>query len=170
MGDWPEGDEAEFDAHQREVAEDWRQLYGGGVCDVVTIHPDRDISKADGPWRPVRQPWFLQFTPDIPELVEIGEPIGPQSSVAEDADPLRLTMAAAVGALCGAGAYCLHTGAGIRGGGAANLWEVRHIEATLAGLVRRGCPAAGRPAELGAPQLALGWPSAEGRGSGDRPL
>ena len=31
-------------------------IYAGDVADLATIHFDRDISKVDGPWRPVRQP------------------------------------------------------------------------------------------------------------------
>jgi hypothetical protein len=79
------------------------------------------------------------------------EPIGPQSSVAADNDPLRLTMAAAYTWLCNGATYVLHTGAGIRGGGAAdvargrsaNIWEVPHIDEILAGInaVRKLLPA-----------------------------
>ena len=66
----------------------------------------------------------------------------PQSSVAADDDPLRLTMYAGLTWLCGGAAFVLHTGAGVRGGGledrersrVANIWQVAHIEQTLAGI------------------------------------
>jgi hypothetical protein len=70
------------------------------------------------------------------------EPIGPQSSVASDDSPLRLTMAYVTTFLAGNSAYVLHTGAGIRGGGAAdraagrsvNVWETPRIDETLRGM------------------------------------
>jgi hypothetical protein len=83
--------------------------------------------------------------------VSSNEPIGPQSSVAEDADPLRLTMSYATVFVAKNSAYVLHTGAGIRGGGAAdqargravNFWEVPNWGPILAGLqaARRYLPA-----------------------------
>lgn len=107
-----------------------------GQATVRTVHPDRDDTGEGGEWQYVRQPWSA-----TPPFVN-GEPKGPQSSVAEDDDPVRLTMAAAVTWLSGGAAHVLHTGAGVRGGGAAdlaigrpaNLWDVPRIKATLAGL------------------------------------
>jgi hypothetical protein len=49
------------------------------------------------------------------------EPIGPQSSVAADADPVRLALSFATTFVAGNAAYVYHSGAGVRGGGAADL-------------------------------------------------
>jgi hypothetical protein len=107
---------------------DW---YDGSSANVVTVHVDRNISADGGLWRPVHQtregrilgrPWSSD------------EPIGIDSSVARDGDPLRLAMAAAVAWQCQAFDYTLHSGAGIRGGEdppaashpfarKANLWD-----------------------------------------------
>jgi len=126
-----------------------KSWYEGSDATVVTIHPDRDQRGADGKWRPVRQLCNASAATRLPWIAN--EPIGPQSSVAEDADPLRLTMAAGLTWLCGGAAYTLHTGAGVRGGGAedrararvANLWEVPNINRILSGIdaLRRILPA-----------------------------
>lgn len=96
-------------------------IYQGGVGDFMTWHFDRSISGGCTVWRPVRQPWDAQFCAGVPVLVSNNEPIGPESSVASESDPLRLASAAAESYLAGVGAYVLHCGAGIRGGGAADL-------------------------------------------------
>lgn len=125
---------------QQACADEWRALVE--VSDLVGPHFDRDISKSDGPWRPVRQPWEMLFGPrgyGMRGYVN-NEPIGPQSSVAEDDAPERMALAAAVTWLTGGAAYTLHTGGGIRGGGvfdvargrSANLWEVPRIADTWA--------------------------------------
>jgi hypothetical protein len=70
------------------------------------------------------------------------EPIGPSSSVAEDADPLRLTAAYVMTFIGQNAAYVLHTGAGIRGGGErdlaqgrqANLFDVQDLDEALGGM------------------------------------
>ena len=119
-----------------------RIWYQGSAADLLTIHLDRNITGTGGIWRPVRQAWEVHFLDGVPKAWTSNEPIGPQSSVNEDADPLRLVMAAITAWVCGAAGYVLHTGAGIRGGGiedqqrgrAANLWEVANIETTLQGL------------------------------------
>lgn len=96
-------------------------LYGGAVADVASIHYDRNVSLADGPWRPERQPWGFPIEYamgcrfDGPALNN--EPIGPHASVAEDADPLRLALGYVTTFVAGNAAYVYHTGAGIRGGG-----------------------------------------------------
>jgi len=131
-------------AEQKACVEEWRQL--AAVSDLMTPHFDRDVSKADGYDRPIRQPWEMLFGPrelGVRSYVN-NEPIGPQSSVAADDDPQRLSMAAAVTWLTQGAAYTLHTGAGIRGGSAfdlsrgrsANLWEVPHINATFAAIAK----------------------------------
>jgi hypothetical protein len=99
-------------------------LYADGAADVMTLHYDRDVSR--GPWAPVWQPWAW---PDadvgpgacaarLPSAVFNNEPIGPEASVSADADPLRIATAVATTFLAGNAAYVLHTGAGVRGGGA----------------------------------------------------
>jgi hypothetical protein len=132
---------------------EWATVYANGAANLATPHFDRDVSKSDGYDRPVRQPWEMLFAPrdlDIQAYVN-NEPIGPQSSVAEDGDPLRLAMAAATTWLAQGAGYTLHTGAGIRGGGAAdlargrssNVWEVPRIGEIFAEIarVRRLLPA-----------------------------
>jgi hypothetical protein len=90
-----------------------RRIYAGGVADVATIHFDRDVSKADGHWRPVRQPWGHQFT-GLP-VGSSNEPIGPGSSVASEDDPVKLVAAALVTHVSGLPMYVFHSKAGIRG-------------------------------------------------------
>jgi hypothetical protein len=119
---------------------DVKRWYAASAATLITVHPDRSQRGTGGMWRPVRQAWNTNVWATLPWIAN--EPIGPQSSVAEDHDPQRLTMAAALTWLCGGAGYTLHTGAGVRGGGAedvargrvANLWEVAHIEQTLAGI------------------------------------
>lgn len=118
---------------------DW---YRNSSADLLTVHLDRSRSGTCGDWRPVRQPWEVQFVPDVPGTWLNNEPIGPQSSVEADDDPWRLTMAAAVSWLCGLGGYTLHAGPGIRFGGAAdlargrsaNFWDVPNLESALQGI------------------------------------
>lgn len=128
-------------APQATTEEEVEKIYAGSAATCVGLHLERDTSGTGGMWRPVRQAWEMQFaSPDDPRKNQ--EPIGPESSVEEDDDPLRLTMAAVLTWLCGGAGYVLHTGAGIRGGGkedidrgrSANFWEVANIEQTLAGI------------------------------------
>jgi hypothetical protein len=122
---------------QKEEAQRW---YGGSDATLMTVHPDRSQRGTGGTWRPVRQAWNVHFLTPLPWIAN--EPIGPQSSVVEDDDPQRLTLAAGLTWLCGGAGYTLHTGAGVRGGGAedlargrvANVWEVAHIDRTLSGI------------------------------------
>jgi hypothetical protein len=89
----------------------------------------------------VSELWRLQYAGgDIPRVWINNEPIGPQSSIATEDDPVRLAMGAAMSWISGMAAYTLHTGAGVRGGGVAdrdlgrpaNLWEVAQIDRTAA--------------------------------------
>ena len=148
----PQGDPERAGPEQRAAMADWHTLYSGGVADALTFHTDRDTGQSGGPWHPVRELWKLQHSGgEIPRVWINNEPIGPQSSVDNDDDPVRLAMSAAMSWLSGMAAYTLHTGAGVRGGGAAdralgraaNLWEVRTIDATTRMLqgVRRALPA-----------------------------
>jgi len=129
-------------------------LYDGDIATLGTEHFDRDTSKADGPWRPIRQPWGWPGeyaaawgaaypgvpAPKLPPCSN-NEPIGPYSSVAVEHDPLRLVTAAAVTYISGGPAYVYHCGPGIFGGGRAaardhspaNFWEVPGLRETLLG-------------------------------------
>ncbi|MEZ0229052.1 MAG: NBR1-Ig-like domain-containing protein, partial [Planctomycetota bacterium] len=49
-------------------AQDWLKLYGGGIADIGTVHFDRDVKKADGAWRPVRQPWEYPYVSGMPAI------------------------------------------------------------------------------------------------------
>lgn len=117
-----------------------RRWYEGSTATLMTVHPDRNQRGAGGNWRPVTELWNAHLSTPLPWIAN--EPIGPQSSVAEDDDPRRLTMMAGMTWLSGGAAFTLHTGAGVRGGGAedrargrvANIWEVPRIEETLAGI------------------------------------
>jgi hypothetical protein len=116
--------------------------YEGSSANLLTVHLPRDVVGGGdiGTWRYVRQAWDPWL--ESPLAWTNNEGKGPQSSVAADDDPLRLTMYAGLTWLCGGAAFVLHTGAGVRGGGVedrqqsrvANIWEVAHIERTLAGI------------------------------------
>jgi hypothetical protein len=122
------------------------RVYAGAGVDLATVHYPRSSSD-DDPWAPVRRPWSWPRAYDstcrgrLPAVVN-NEPIGPQSSVAADDDPLRLVMAFVTTFAAGNSAYVLHTGAGIRGGGAADLaagrsadvMDVPGLAAALAGI------------------------------------
>lgn len=100
-------------------------LYGPGAADFLVLHFDRNIGTPDGPWGPVRQPinWSSRVgtcREKLPVAAANGEPIGPQSSVASEEDPLRLATGAVVTYTAGLPIYALHTGPGVRGGGKAD--------------------------------------------------
>ena len=117
-------------------------LVRGSTANLLTVHLPRDVVGGGdiGTWRYVRQTWDPWL--ESPLAWTNNEGKGPESSVAADDDPLRLTMYAGLTWLCGGAGFVLHTGAGVRGGGqedrdrsrAANLWQVAHIEETLAGI------------------------------------
>jgi len=118
--------------------------YRGSGATIITLHLQRSTSGEGKMWRPVRQPWREStFQCDGQAGAYINnEPIGPGSSVAEDADPLRIVMQAVVSWIGGMAAYVYHTDAGIRGGGFADrergrkpdLWLVDNWHATTRGL------------------------------------
>jgi len=126
-----------------------QELHAGGVGEVVTEHFSR--SGDEQGWAAVRSPWDLQFCEGLPALKSSNEPVGPFASVRAEGDPLHLAMGAAMTYLSGVGAYVLHTGPGIRGGGRADtdrgrpadIWAVPEIERILDALghVRRVLPA-----------------------------
>jgi hypothetical protein len=123
-------------------------VYVGSGADVATVHYSRSFAD-DDPWRPVRQPWTWPLdearacAARLPPIVN-NEPIGPQSSANEDDDPRRLVMSYVTTFVAGNAAYVVHTGAGVRGGGAAdralgraaNVWETPNLTETLAGIRR----------------------------------
>lgn len=86
------------------------------VANLIIVHTERQ--DGDESWRQVRQPVDVY---DFSVPGDNNEPPGLQSSVAMLSDPLRLAMLRAVGLTSGLGAFVLHTGAGVRGGGAADL-------------------------------------------------
>lgn len=156
-GTFPEGDDEVWkeEVAKGEISEqtrrdriacvaEWTFIYSTGAADLATPHFDRDTSKSDGYDRPIRQPWEMNFGPNGvgANKWSNNEPIGPQSSGSEDNDPRRLMLNAVVTWLVGGASYTLHTGAGIRGGGkadleripprSANLWEIPNISDTLA--------------------------------------
>ena len=120
-----------------------KALYGGSAANLLTMHFDRSWNGTGREWRPVRQAWEVQFLEKTPRCWTSNEPIGPNSSVTADDDPLRIAMSAAITWLCGGAGYVLHTGAGIRGrddyhpvGGQRppNFWQTNNIEQILSGL------------------------------------
>jgi len=116
--------------------------YGQSTANLLTPHLPRDETGGGlaGVWRYVRQTWDPWLASPLAWSNDEGK--GPQSSVAADDDPLRLTMYAGLTWLCGGAGFVLHTGAGVGGGDeaskskgrAANLWDVANIEAILAGI------------------------------------
>jgi hypothetical protein len=113
--------------------------YGQTSANLMTPHLPREATGDGliGEWRYVRQTWDPQLVSNLAWTNDEGK--GPQSSVDEDDDPLRLTMYAGFTWLCGGAGFVLHTGAGVGGGDqaslargrVANLWEVTNIEQTL---------------------------------------
>jgi hypothetical protein len=102
-------------------------------ANFLTVHLDRTWS--DGGWRTTRQGWDFAQT-SMPG--SSNEPAGPGSSVAQEWNPLHLTMMRATSILCGAACYVLHNGAGIYGTAdparrrTANLWEMPGIDTIMA--------------------------------------
>jgi len=90
---------------------------------VFAGRTERKVTGDGGIWEHTEQPY------DLKDTVRIGsdeEPIGPQSSVAEDDDPLRNTAHAVCAWVCRAPIYVYHCGAGIRFGGAADQARGRY--------------------------------------------
>jgi hypothetical protein len=96
---------------------------------MYTVHTRR--SNHDNKWSHVRQGYDLK---EFPKITSNNEPQGPQSSVAEDSDPLRLAMARATGIVCSGAFYVLHVGQGVTGianpahNRPQNMWEVPDID------------------------------------------
>jgi hypothetical protein len=113
-----------------------RELYEGAAADFATLHFDRTPENDSNIWGVVEAPWHFHFCEGTPALAANNEPIGPESSVAATDDPLVLSMLALVSYGSGVGAFVMHSGPGVRGGGAAdieagrtfNLWEPRNAD------------------------------------------
>ena len=104
------------------------------------LHTERSGDNA----RQVRQCWdFHLFSPFA--SVD-NEPPGPASSVQEQKDPFVLACLRAGAIICGAGAFCFHTGSGVFGrtypyGSGfryANLWEVPNMDAMMRAVKNAG--------------------------------
>lgn len=103
----------------------------GQMADVnmYTVHTRR--SNHDNKWSHVRQGYDLK---EFPKITSNNESQGPQSSVAEDSNELRLAMARATGIVCSGAFYVLHVGQGVTGienpdhGRPRNMWEVPNID------------------------------------------
>jgi len=117
-------------------------LYRGSVADLATLHIGRVGSARGENWTALRHVWDLHTCAGIPALRSSNEPIGPESSVAGMDDPIALSAMALVTYGSGIGAFVLHTGPGVRGGGEAdlvrgrhrNLWELPTVAGIAAGL------------------------------------
>lgn len=130
------------------VSQSPTDYYKDSGANLMTLHLERDVNGTGGVWRPVRQAREGQATG---WAWSSNEPIGIGSSVAQDDDPLRLTMSAALTWLCTGATYVTHTGAGIYGieyqastaYRRADLWEQPTLSATLDGIatLRRLLPA-----------------------------
>jgi hypothetical protein len=101
-------------APQQHECEAQQRMYRDDIADLATIHFDRNQNLADGPWRPVRQPWHHQFCNGLPTASN-NEPVGPGSSVSTENDSTRLVAAAVVTWISRLPMYVYHSGAGVRG-------------------------------------------------------
>jgi hypothetical protein len=100
--------------------------YAGSDADAMTLHFERGFG-SEGPTGPLRRPWSFPKAYDgkcrgqLPPIVLNNEPIGPESSVRQDDSASRIAAGYVMTFLAGNAAYVLHTGPGIRGGGAADV-------------------------------------------------
>ena len=102
------------------------ETYEGSGADAMTLHYERGFGRV-GPLQPLRRPWSFPTAYDracrgqLPALVFNNEPIGPESSVRQDDAPSRIAAGYVMTFLAGNASYVLHSGPGIRGGGAADI-------------------------------------------------
>jgi hypothetical protein len=108
--------------------------YAGSGATAMTMHYERGFGR-EGPLRPLRRPWTFPGAYDgackgqLPSIVLNNEPIGPESSVRQDDSPSRIAAGYVMTFLAGNAAYVLHSGPGIRGGGAADVSSKLHRHA-----------------------------------------
>lgn len=93
---------------------DMLALYDGDIADIATVHTDRDLGTAAGPWGPVLRPLAVNTCSRV-LIPTNNEPIGPGASVASEDDPERLVAAAIATWLAGWPSYVFHTNVGVRG-------------------------------------------------------
>jgi hypothetical protein len=141
------------------------------VASMGTDHSERQ--QGDEDWRQVRQ--GCETLGIGKKVMDNNEPPGFESSVAIIHDPLRLASLRLVGALCGGMVkFCHHSGAGIRGGGAAdrakgraaNFWEYDGSSANRPSMAE--AVAAYRRVEALVPQEAPNWRGVKGHWSDTR--
>ena len=110
-------------------------IYADSGVDAATMHYERKFGADDVSgfhFRPVRQPWGypdeydLNCKKKLPEVVFNNEPIGPESSVDTDDQPLDMALGYVVTFIARNAAYVFHAGPGIRGGGPEDLSRGRH--------------------------------------------
>ena len=106
---------------ERQIRDEARQVYGDSAANIWTPHYSRDVHKVDGVWRAYRQPWEHVVYDEngralTPQASINNEAIGLLSSVAEDSDPGRQTIAAVISMIAGEAGYVLHSDAGVWGG------------------------------------------------------
>lgn len=89
-------------------------LYRGSAADLATVHFSRDIGTIEGGWLPVRDCYRAGHLPGVPP-VSSNEPIGVNSSVAAESDPIKLCAAAIFAYIANLPAYVYHARAGISG-------------------------------------------------------
>jgi hypothetical protein len=119
-----------------------QSLYRGAGAGFATLHFERRPARGLEVWRVLRGPWDFGPCDGLPALASSNEPIGPESSIAAIDDPVVLSMLAFVTYGSGIGAFVMHSGPGVRGGGAAdlklgrhsNLWEIRDASGIAQGL------------------------------------
>ncbi len=104
--------------------------YAGSGVDAMTLHYERGWGPASikiGPLQPLRRPWSFPAAYDracrgqLPAIIFNNEPIGPESSVRQDDSASRIAAGYVMTFLAGNASYVLHSGPGIRGGGAADI-------------------------------------------------